>query len=154
MVRVLLSPCNCLRAAIEDARNRPIILPSFFSSFFFFCYFFVIFSQRCEFAKNFLCPKAASAGSLSSSVGMKRLYLGWLILCGQEMGAAVGTPLSLPPWGRGGSTVKSFHTVTLEVKGREGGSHRGDSLNRIHPSKPLLALSTNHIQFPVPQWLY
>lgn len=151
MVRVLLSPCNCLRAAIEDAGNRPIILPSFFFCFFFF----VIFSQRCGFAKNFLCPKATSAGSLSSSVGMKTLYLGWLILCGQEMGAAVGTPLSaVPTTGKGESAVKSFHTITLEVKGREGGSHRGDSLSRIHPSKPLLALSTNHIQFPVPQWLY
>jgi len=128
VIRVLLSPHNCLRAAIEDARNRPIILPSFFFLllllFFSFKSFF-FFSWCCELAKSFLCLKAVFAGSLSSSIGMNRLYLGWLILCGQEMRGQQWEPHTAVPTMRRGSHCESFGIIfALEVKGTEGRSHR------------------------------
>lgn len=79
--------------------------------------------QICELAKSFFCPNAAGAGSLSSSLGMKRLYLGWLILRGQgeeKRGAAVGIPLSAgPAVGRGRSLCKTLRCYCRGSEGEE-----------------------------------
>lgn len=106
------------------------LFPVLHSSFFFFFFFFLLnhfffFSWCCELAKSFLCLKAVFAGSLSSSIGMNRLYLGWLILCGQEMRGQQWEPHTAVPTMRRGSHCESFGIIfALEVKGTEGRSHR------------------------------
>lgn len=56
---------------------------------------------------------------------MNRLYLGWLILCGQEMRGQQWEPHTAVPTVRRGSHYESFGIIfALEVKGTEGGSHR------------------------------
>lgn len=56
---------------------------------------------------------------------MNRLYLGWLILCGQEMRGQQWEPHTAVPTVRRGSHYESFGIIfALEVKGTEGRSHR------------------------------
>lgn len=73
---------------------------------------------------------------------------------GRRCGGSSGNPTQLcPPW-EGEVTVKALVLSLLWKWRAQKAGVTGDSLNRIHPCKPELALSTNHIQFPAPQWLY
>jgi len=75
----------------------------------------------------------------------------------RKWGGSSGDPtVSWAHCGEGEVTVKPLCFSLLLLWKRRGGKAAvtGDALNRIYPSKPALALSTNHIQFPAPQWLY